>query len=286
MLNLLAPAKVNLVLEVLGKRPDGYHEISSIMQSVSICDSLSFESAKDLSLHCTMPELESDNLVLKAARLLQQATDYHEGAKINLDKRIPPGTGLGGGSSDAATTLVALNHLWKLDLSFSQLLELAAKLGSDVPFFLYQGTALATGRGEEVTPLPPSSLKFVMLLPNLPPLPEKTKTLYSQLAAANFTAGDFTRQALKMLFLEKTLDSSLIFNVFDRIAPEAFPGLSDYWQKFELATGSTVHVAGSGPTLFALVENEVSANEVRARLSGCLECQVVSSFSPGFHPGC
>ncbi|MFH1087478.1 MAG: 4-(cytidine 5'-diphospho)-2-C-methyl-D-erythritol kinase [Chloroflexota bacterium] len=276
----LAPAKVNLVLEVLGKRPDGYHEVASIMQTVSLCDSLSFEDDTGLSLHCNFPQLEQDNLALKAAGLLQKATGCRQGVQIHLEKKIPVASGLGGGSSDAAATLLALNRLWRLDLPLSKLLELAAQLGSDVPFFLHRGTALVTGRGEIVAPLPPASVWLVLVLPDSAPLPEKTRTLYSRLTAADFSDGRSTRRAVETLALRKTFQTSMAYNVFDRIAPHAFPGLEDCRRKLQTATGSNVHVAGSGPALFVLADSEVDAHNMERKLDGSLRCLVVSSFAP------
>src|SRR4030043_1892880 len=154
MLKYLAPAKINLVLEVLSKRADGYHEIRSLIQAINLCDVFSFELADETSFECTEPSLQtSDSLVVQAAELLRKVGGYNKGAKIKLEKRIPWGAGLGGGSSDAAATLSALNRLWNLKLTISDLIEPAARLGSDVPFFIYGGTALIEGRGERVMPL-------------------------------------------------------------------------------------------------------------------------------------
>src|SRR4030042_180950 len=158
MIPLKAYAKINLTLEALSKRPDGYHEIASVRQATSLADTLTFEPAETLDFNCDVPELQTgDNLVLKAARLLKEISGYKKGARINLTKKIPLAAGLGSGSTDAAATLVGLNKLWGLNLSRAKLLELAAKLGSDVPFFLYGGTALAQERGEQGTPLPATS---------------------------------------------------------------------------------------------------------------------------------
>jgi len=144
----LAYAKINLTLEVTGKRPDGYHELVSIMQTISVADELSLSRASDLTLDCDQPELAGeDNLVLRAARLLGA------GGHFELRKRIPVAAGLGGGSSDAALALRLLDTVHHLHLTPEQLLDAAAKLGSDVPFFLHGGTALIEGRGERVRPL-------------------------------------------------------------------------------------------------------------------------------------
>jgi 4-diphosphocytidyl-2-C-methyl-D-erythritol kinase len=165
VLTYMAPAKINLVLEVLGERDDGYHEIRSLVQTINLCDVLSFEPADEIAFECTEASLQtSDNLVVRAAELLREISGYQKGVKIKLEKRIPWGAGLGGGSSDAATTLSALNRLWELKLKASELIELATRLGSDVPFFIHGGTALIEGRGERVAPLAASMPGWFVLL--------------------------------------------------------------------------------------------------------------------------
>lgn len=153
-----APAKINLFLEILGKRPDGYHELSTVMHTIDLCDVLTFKrvpAEQGIQLTCSDPSLPLDetNLVLKAAFALRPYFPQSVGLQIHLEKNIPHGAGLGGGSSDAATTLLALNHILRLQKNREQLSALAETLGSDVPFFLYGGTAHCLGRGEQVMPL-------------------------------------------------------------------------------------------------------------------------------------
>jgi 4-diphosphocytidyl-2-C-methyl-D-erythritol kinase len=175
MLTVYAPAKINIVLEVLGKHND-YHRISSIVQSIDLCDVLDFQPDEEVRFECDEPGLKRDNLVTRAATLLKASTKCGLGARIELRKHIPWGVGLGGGSSDAAAVLLALNELWGLELPLSELVYLASKLGSDVPFFIHKGTALVEGKGEKVTPLPslPSTC-FVLLVPPLPKISDKTR---------------------------------------------------------------------------------------------------------------
>ena len=283
MLTSLAPAKINLVLEVLGKRDDGYHEIRSLVQTISLCDTISFELASGISLDCTEPSLQtSDNLAVQAAKMLREASGCKKGVKIELEKRIPWGAGLGGGSSDAAITLLALNKLWTLELATPNLVELAAKLGSDVPFFIHKGTALVEGRGEKVTPLvtsPPSW--FVLLLPPLPKMPRKTQQLYARLDNHHFTQGQFIGKALEAWPENRQISPSLLFNVFDIIAFDAFPGLEKYWRCFEEAGAIDIHLGGSGPAIFAPVDSETSAEELHHRLcQQGLEAYFVSTVAP------
>jgi 4-diphosphocytidyl-2-C-methyl-D-erythritol kinase len=171
-----APAKVNLFLRVASRRPDGYHNLETVMARLSFCDSLVVEPSPDGELRLrvrlayppqvrpdAIPE-DAENLVLKAAKRLRQHTGCQGGARITLIKRIPPAAGLGGGSSDAAATLAVLNRAWNLNLSTADLHGLAAELGSDVPFFLANAAyALCTGRGEQVEPLVTSACLWLVL---------------------------------------------------------------------------------------------------------------------------
>src|SRR5690554_833448 len=156
VIKALARAKINLSLDILGKRPDGYHEIETVMQSISLSDELVFQPASGLLLESSDSSLpvNETNTVLRAAHLLQKFTKSNHGVKILLKKRIPAGAGLGGGSADAAATLLALNRLWGLNLSGKVLQEQALAVGSDVPFCLTGGTALVQGTGENITRLP------------------------------------------------------------------------------------------------------------------------------------
>jgi len=280
MLTVHAPAKVNLVLEVLGKHDD-YHRISSIIQSIDLCDVLNFqldEEIYEIYFECDEPSLKRDNLVTQAATLF--STRRSLGARIELRKHIPWGVGLGGGSSDAAATLLALNELWGLGLSLSDIIRLASKLGSDVPFFIYGGTALVEGKGEKITPLPSLSLTyFVLLVPPLPRISSKTKQMYNRLNATHFTEGQFVQKALSSLRQGKTLDHSLMFNVFEKVAFDFFPGLDKYRKILEEAGAPGVHLAGSGPCLFTFFSGEEKARELYSRLKKHgLECYLASSL--------
>ena len=262
MLKCLAPAKVNLVLEVVGKRDDGYHEIRSLTQTINLCDVLYFEPADEISFECTEPSLQTpDNLVVQAAELLKKTSGYEKGARIKLEKRIPWAAGLGGGSSDGAAALLALNRLWELELTNSGLIELAARLGSDVPFFIHGGSALIQGRGEKVSPLAATVPGwFVLLIPPLPKIPRKTQQLYSRLNARHFTGGQFFYGVFRTWSQDMQVVPSLFFNVFDKVAFDAFPGLEDYWKRFEEVGAENVHLVGSGPALFTSLGGE-SASE-------------------------
>ncbi len=167
------PAKLNLFLEVLGKRADGFHDLDTVMQAIGLCDELRItpgEEGEGLSLACSDASLPTDsrNLVLRAALALRERTGCRRGARLSLTKRIPMQAGLGGGSSDAAGALVGLNAAWGLGLSREELRQVAATVGSDVAFFLYGGTARCTGRGEVVEPVPaPAVFHYVLVCPNV-----------------------------------------------------------------------------------------------------------------------
>jgi 4-diphosphocytidyl-2-C-methyl-D-erythritol kinase len=279
MLTVYAPAKVNLVLEVLGKHND-YHRISSIVQSIDLCDVLNFQPDDEISFECAELSLKRDNLVIKAATLIKESTKCSQGARIELRKHIPWGMGLGGGSSDAAATLLALNELWGLELPLSELVHLASKLGSDIPFFIHKGTALVEGKGEKVTPLPSlPATYFVLLVPPLPRIPGKTRRMYDRLNAADFTEGQFVKAAVLSLMQGKAIDPAFMFNVFEKVAFDFFLRLDKYRKIFEEAGASGVYLAGSGPCLFAFFSEEGKARELFSRLrKQGLECYLAFCF--------
>ena len=253
-ISIRAHAKINLTLEVLGRGDDGYHQIVSIIQTIDLHDTLTLEPAPDITLECDRPELDfEDNLVLRAAHLLQESANAEKGARIVLHKKVPVSAGLGGGSSDAAAALKGLNRLWGLGLSIDDLSPLAARLGSDVPFFLHGGTAMVQGRGERVRPLPPADLKWVVLLSPAIEVPDKTAALYAALSPATFTPGHLTRKLEARMRGGGDVPPQFLFNAFDAVARDAFPGLNEYWETFQELGAREVHVAGSGPSLYAPV---------------------------------
>ncbi len=267
MLTLKAYAKINIVLEVLQKRDDDYHDIASIIQVIDIYDTLSFISAPDIELICNKPELNSsDNLIVQAAKLLQKVACCEKGVTIYLQKKIPVAAGLGGGSSDAAATLLALNKLWDLNFSISQLHHFASTLGSDVPFFLYGNTALVEGRGDWVTPLPsPDSLPVIILHPDIT-VANKTREMYFHLDASQFTSGHLAYEVAEQLQKDKDISSNSFYNVFDTVASQVFPGHNEYIRKFLFSGAATVHLAGSGPAMFTVMSNQNDAEIVTKQL--------------------
>ena len=267
MIAMRAYAKINLTLEVLGRRDDGYHDVASILQTVSLHDALTFEEADAVTLDCDRPELATPgNLVLKAAHLLRDFAGVSSGAAIGLRKKIPVAAGLGGGSSDAAATLLALNRLWGLELARDDLLPLAASIGSDVPFFLYGGTGRVFGRGERVQPLPPTDLEWAVVLAPRIDLPNKTAAMFSKLGPMSYTNGGLTRKLAARLASKGDTPPQFLFNAFDEVAKETIPGLAAYWDAFHALGAREIHLCGAGPSLYAPVSTKHHANAIRLLL--------------------
>lgn len=260
-------AKVNLTLEILRRREDGFHELASLVHTVSLGDDLRVEPAGELLTRVEGLELDAEtNLVSRAAALLSRSLKVRDGAELSLVKRIPAAAGLGGGSSDAAATLVALNALWGTRLGLSALAELAIELGSDVPFFLRGGAALMRGRGERLEPLPPRIGQWLVLL--VPPheVLDKTRRLYAALSASDFTSGDSTNRAADAFRCGAALEEGHMVNGFERAARNVFPGLTEKWRDAEAVCERRFFLSGAGPTLFALAVNRVEAQEAARRL--------------------
>jgi len=260
-------AKINLCLEVLGRRRDGYHDVLTILQTVDLQDTLSVELADEISFTCSDSRLEGEgNLVLRAARLLQRTSGVQKGAAIHLEKGIPTGAGLGGGSSDAAVTLLALSPLWGLQMTESNLENLAAVLGSDVPFFLRGGTALAEGRGEQLTPLPLLPEHWVVLV--RPPLkiPDKTALMYASLTPREYTSGSVTRHMARAIQEGKGISPGLIFNTFEWVAFRRFEAVDYVRQRVVEAGADHVRLCGAGPAVYAIFPEEAPARILCGRL--------------------
>ncbi len=197
-LTLTAACKVNLALEVLGKRPDGYHELATVMQTIDLADRLVVEDADDLSMATTSPDVPADggNLALRAAAALREAAKVDRGVRVRLVKRIPVAAGLGGGSSDAAAVLLALNRLWGLRWPIDRLADVAVTLGMDVPFFLRGGVALGTGRGEKLARLEAGALALVLVNPGEA---LSTAAVYGRVTPAMYSDGGRARAMVDAL---------------------------------------------------------------------------------------
>lgn len=262
---LKAYAKLNLTLEILHLRDDGFHEVSGIMQTISLADELTFTPAPNLELVVTNDKnLETnDNLILKAARKL----DSGQGAKITLTKNIPFGAGLGGGSSDAAISLVGLNHLWELGLDDKTLWELAQSLGSDVPFFLTGGTAQIAGRGELVTPIPSKGSFWYLLVK--PPLAISTPWAYrifDENPASPPQATEKMKAALEIG--DSLLVGQALANNFEGPIFSHYPQLQKYKEALLAAGAIGAAMSGSGPTIFGLFPTKEATLAAQKELTG------------------
>jgi 4-diphosphocytidyl-2-C-methyl-D-erythritol kinase len=265
---LRASAKVNLVLEVLGKRPDGYHELSTVMQAVDLFDRLTVEAAATITLETSEPALPTDdrNLVVRAARLLQEAAGIKAGARIVLDKRIPLAAGLGGGSSDAAATLLGLNRLWGLRWRRERLVELAVKLGMDVPFFLGRGRALGTSRGEVLSALPGVG-GYALVLVN-PGMGLSTQEVYGRVPPGWRAESDGTKRMLDALKKRNVVRvAGALTNHLEHWVEPAMPVIGRMKAALFAAGALGAAMSGSGPTVFGLARSLDQARQIQRRVN-------------------
>ena len=268
LLHKKSPCKVNLLLNILGKRPDGFHELETIMQPVNLCDDLIFERRQNgIHLICSDKTLPTDsgNLVFRAAENFLAAANISSGVEIELQKNIPLAAGLGGGSGNAATALLALNELFGRPLDAATLNQLAAALGSDVPFFLQDQPALATGRGEKIQPLEcfPALRGRAFLLIH-PGFGISTPWAYQNLARFPEALNGRPGRARELVSLLQAGDGraagAALYNSLEAPALEKYPVLA-LFQEFLRANGALAALmSGSGSTTFAIVEN-VNAGE-------------------------
>ncbi|GAC1320830.1 MAG: hypothetical protein NVSMB2_17040 [Chloroflexota bacterium] len=260
-------AKVNLTLEILGRRADGYHDIASLSHTINLADDLRISDSDTLLSRVEGLAIEpSANLVTRAAMLMQTAMGRAPGAELTLVKRIPSAAGLGGGSSDAAAALIGLNRLWGAGLTLTELAEFARQLGSDVPFFLRGGAAVMSGRGDTLEPLPPLRTQWLVLVVPEDELTDKTRRLYAALEPIDFSSGEATRQARAVL-QHGSLEDAHLTNAFSRAARGMFPSLASAWEDVEQRCGRRFHLSGAGPTLFALALNRDDALRQAALLA-------------------
>ncbi len=277
-LRLRAGAKVNLALEVLGKREDGYHELATVLQAVDLSDLLTLEEDERIAIAVSDPGVPAgeENLAWRAAQLLKDSAGIDRGVRITLEKRIPVAAGLGGGSSDAAAVLLGLNQLWEIGWPSSRLQELAVQLGMDVPFFLGGGRALGTGRRE---PLPSEGdLALVLVNPNFP-LP--TREVYGRVRpeimgdgkkvaalAAALATGDVARVARS------------VYNGLERVVEPAYPLIAEMKRALRDAGALGCVMSGSGPTVVGVARSMPQARRIVDALgSTTWSCWAVKTIS-------
>jgi 4-diphosphocytidyl-2-C-methyl-D-erythritol kinase len=268
-LTLQAAAKINLYLDILGRRSDGYHEIESIIQSVRLYDKIILRlKGKGIKIRCTHPEvpLDQENICYRAAEILLTVLGMKQGLEIEIQKNIPIGSGLAGGSADAAATLIGMRKLFQIDIPFSDLSKLALELGSDVPFCLTGGTALVRGRGEKIIPLP--LLKNVWFILVDPRIPISTSWVYSRLE------GKLTKKRLNIKLTKELIEEEgmrginkfPLYNKLEEVVIERFPTLRDIKVKLIESGAVGALMTGSGSTVFAVVEDEKRVESILGRL--------------------
>jgi 4-diphosphocytidyl-2-C-methyl-D-erythritol kinase len=268
-LTLPAFAKINLCLEVLGKRPDGMHEVATVLQTISLADWLQFRPRAedgDVTLECDGMEVTDDNLILRAANLFRERTDARFGCGVYCEKNIPIAAGLGGGSADAAVTLRALNELGGTGLSERDLAELGRDLGADVPFAVYSGTALATGTGGEVERLPAAPLHWLVLVPTAANAERKTAEMYAALEPRHFSDGGAARR-LAASIAGGGLDLAQVHSVFSEVAAARWPIVGRALSVLSAGAARAATVSGAGPSVFALYDRLEAAQGDAERLN-------------------
>ncbi len=265
-----AYAKINLTLDILGKRADGYHDLATVMQAVDLYDTICLSTTSDhqVEIVCSRPELSNvDNLAARAVQLVCQRLGITQGVLIELHKHIPMAAGLGGGSSDAAAVLLALQSWWHLQLSATDLLEMASSLGSDVPFFLTGGLAFCEGRGEKVTALSahwPTTMRWLLLLK--PAISVSTATVFRNLPVGDYTSGMHSRAVRAALEAGQTPRLEHLHNCFERSVLERYQEVALAREAFLQAGAVFVRLSGTGPTLFAPFPDLNQARQVQKQL--------------------
>jgi 4-diphosphocytidyl-2-C-methyl-D-erythritol kinase len=255
-LRLESPAKINLRLEILNKRKDGYHELRTVFQKISLHDTLHFSLKKEkgvsiVSDHPNLP-VGKTNLVYKAAQSMSTALDYQGGVHIEIKKQIPLGAGLGGGSSNAATTLKALNRLLKGNLSKKKLMEMGLEIGADVPFFISEGAAIGSGIGEQLKKVTLPDLQYVLIYPNFE---VSTRWAYQNFVLTN------QRIHFNLHKFLKTPEgiSSILFNHLEEVVSRKYPQISVMKSILHSMGALGALMTGSGPTVFGLFQDDKSA---------------------------
>jgi len=283
---VLAPAKINLVLRILERRPDGYHNLWSLMQIVKLEDELSISLSgthSTITLRCDDPSLRTDpsNLVYRAAAAVLEHSGRVVGLDLVLAKRIPMGAGLGGGSSDAAATIIGLNQLLNLGWSMEKMVQVGQVLGSDVPFFFFAPTAIVEGRGEKATPVRIKGCRWIVLVN--PGFPIETKWAYQQLAISRTGVRTLSDVHVALgnaseLLWENVLQ--LAENDFETAVFKAYPVLHGIKQKLLAEGAEAALLSGSGATVFGVFPDEISARQAQASFRTDLHFKVYTVSAP------
>lgn len=268
-----AYAKINLGLDVLRRRPDGYHEVKMVMQTISLHDILTFEEAagEQITLitneRAELPENAEDNLIYKAARLIQDTYRIVEGVKITLQKNIPIAAGMAGGSTDAAAVFHGLNELWDLHMSLQQMQELGVKLGADIPYCIVGGTSLSEGIGEKLTILPPPPSCFVLIAK--PDICVSTKYVYENLHANTLKKHPDVDGMVEAIYQGNLQGiTARMENVLETVTEKQYPVIGEI-KKVMLAEGAeNALMSGSGPTVFGIFTEKEKAEAAKEKICG------------------
>lgn len=265
-----APAKINLTLDALSKRPDGYHEVEMIMTTVDLADRIGLEPRSDgrieiVSVDRFIPN-DAKNLAYQAAALLKKKYQVEAGVSITIEKHIPVAAGLAGGSSDAAATLRGLNHVWNLQLTLDELAVLGAEIGSDVPFCVYGGTALATGRGEKIEHLPSPPPCWVILAK--PVIGVSTADIYGKLDVSRAFHPDTKLMMQAIEQKDFALMASTLGNSLEDVTLNLYPEVAELKDQMKRFGAEGVLMSGSGPTVFGVAQQETRAQRVVNALRG------------------
>lgn len=266
-----APAKINLTLDTLMKRPDGYHEVEMIMTTVDLNDRLTFEKRKDkkivLKIEHRFVPTDQRNLAYKAAKLMMDTYNIEQGVTITLDKTIPIAAGLAGGSSDAAATLRGMNRLYDIGASLETLAKLGATIGSDIPFCVYGKTALCKGRGEVLTHLPKPPASWVVLAK--PDISVSTADVYGALKIDE--SKEIQTSACLNAINEGNYDGLVksLGNTLERVTIKMHPVIETLKETMMKAGADCAMMSGSGPTVFGIISKERQAKKVFNALKGC-----------------
>lgn len=265
-ITLKAPAKVNYLLDVIRRRPDGYHDLRMVMQRVNLCDEIgiSLTDSPGISVRCGKNGVPDgpDNIAWKAARALLDLDNNTRGAEISITKNIPVAAGLGGGSSDAASVLMGMNELLNLGLSEQRLMEIGVTLGADVPFFIFKKTALAEGIGEALTAMPEMPAAWVLLVN--PGVHVSTAWVYKNLQLTNRM--ELNKLANSYRDLEDVC--SIFANDLESVTIPAFPVIAGIKNAMLQHGALGAMMSGSGPTVFGLYRDKDTAEQARAALTG------------------
>lgn len=270
-MSIKAPAKINLSLDVLYKRPDGYHEVKMVMTTIDLADRIELvalpeeDAIRIVSQNRFVPD-DCRNLAYQAAKLLKETFSIRQGVVISIAKHIPVAAGLAGGSSDAAATLRGLNKLWQLGLTMDELAELGAKIGSDVAFCVYGGTALATGRGEIITPIASPPPCWVVLAK--PPIGVSTAEVYRNLELERVSHPDVDAMVRAIERQDYAAICRLVGNVLEEVTLKKYPEVAHIKEQMKRFGADAVLMSGSGPTVFGLIEHDSRMQRVYNGLRG------------------